>query len=728
MAWLTTNPTSPVTRTPLRASQLVPNRSLAELINGGGEDVTILPPTPPASSAAAIAPHAQPTLSAMVSLNSATLALIHPNHPNALSVTVHPPASTAATRTPSHIVLVIDVSGSMNSPATTKDSTESSGLSILDITKHAAKTVVNLLDDNDKLTVIQFHDAATKLMTAVPMNAMNRATAISKIDALVPLNCTNLWDGLVTAMNAVKNDVTPNMLASIFLLTDGIPNVEPPRGHLPMLKMFQDENPDINFTVNTFGFGYNLKSDLLLDIAKATGGNYSFIPDASFVGTVFVHAASNALSTFGQGAILDIELPSSDEAIVLGSALNSQLEHKKTSWGIQIEVGAISYDQDRTFVVLLPKDVTGVAAPLFKLSFFDVDSGNTTVSNDVLASAPANNLELLRLAAVDAISTNLSGGVSGGCNIQTVVDAIKNAADAERSGVGPLLVDMSGQVTEAFSKAEYFSKWGKHYLPAIARAHLLQLCTNFKDPGMQSYGGRAFEALRDAADKIFMSMPAPTPSRRVIDASGASCRASVMSSSAYSRSYYNSSNACFAGDCIVTMADGSYKLVWHVKKGDVIMTPGGGSATVACVVKTLTENGRCDLVQLDNGLKSTPYHPIMWNGVWTFPKDIKAIEKNASCHAVFSFVMENREPAMIINDVACITLAHGVEGDAVASHAYFGTESIVKDLKKFSGAWKRGLVVLDYGAMARVAGGNPGFDSMIYGIYPERVIDIETYV
>jgi hypothetical protein len=42
-------------------------------------------------------------------------------------------------------------------------------------------------------------------------------------------------------------------------------------------------------------------------------------------------------------------------------------------------------------------------------------------------------------------------------------------------------------VREAITKVpeNYFERWGKHYLPSLARAHLLQQCNNFKDPGIQ---------------------------------------------------------------------------------------------------------------------------------------------------------------------------------------------------------------------------------------------------
>jgi frataxin-like iron-binding protein CyaY len=36
------------------------------------------------------------------------------------------------------------------------------------------------------------------------------------------------------------------------------------------------------------------------------------------------------------------------------------------------------------------------------------------------------------------------------------------------------------QVSLALSRADWFQKWGRHYLPSLQRAHELQLCNNFK--------------------------------------------------------------------------------------------------------------------------------------------------------------------------------------------------------------------------------------------------------
>lgn len=75
-----------------------------------------------------------------------------------------------------------------------------------------------------------------------------------------------------------------------------------------------------------------------------------------------------------------------------------------------------------------------------------------------------------------------------------------------------LLEDLEGQVTEALSRDDWYRKWGRHYLPSLARAHQLQMCNNFKDPGVQVYGGKLFTELRDEADDLFVSLPPPKPS------------------------------------------------------------------------------------------------------------------------------------------------------------------------------------------------------------------------
>ncbi|CAJ1363751.1 unnamed protein product [Effrenium voratum] len=82
-----------------------------------------------------------------------------------------------------------------------------------------------------------------------------------------------------------------------------------------------------------------------------------------------------------------------------------------------------------------------------------------------------------------------------------------------------LLEDVQGQVAEAVSRQDWYmldpqKSWGAHYLRSLSRAHLSQVCNNFKDPGVQGYGGELFQDVRDVADEIFLKLPPPNPAVR----------------------------------------------------------------------------------------------------------------------------------------------------------------------------------------------------------------------
>ena len=52
---------------------------------------------------------------------------------------------------------------------------------------------------------------------------------------------------------------------------------------------------------------------------------------------------------------------------------------------------------------------------------------------------------------------------------------------------------------------------------------------------------------------------------------------------------------------------------------------------------------------------------------------------------------------MIINGIECITLAHGIEGDPVASHPYFGSRAVADDILAMQSD-NNGCVVLQAGS------------------------------
>jgi Mg-chelatase subunit ChlD len=224
-------------------------------------------------------------------------------------ISIQPPEGTGI-RAPSDICCVVDTSGSMSDNVIIQGAhdKENSGLSQLHVAKHALKTIINSLTQNDRFSIVSFSSTASVVFPLCQMDDDGRSKALTALETLNADGATNLWDGLKTGLNVLtEGQRTSGSNAALFLLTDGQPNENPPEGHLPALAAYKAQN---NFTcsINTFGFGYNLNSKLLEDLAQmGNSGSYAFIPDGSFVGTIFVNAISNLLTTAATNLQLSID-------------------------------------------------------------------------------------------------------------------------------------------------------------------------------------------------------------------------------------------------------------------------------------------------------------------------------------------------------------------------------------------------------------------------------------
>ena len=89
-------------------------------------------------------------------------------------------------------------------------------------------------------------------------------------------------------------------------VTDGEPNVNPPKGIINSLREFISNMNDINFTISTFAFGYKVNSKLMEEISKIGNGIYGYCPDCTMVGTIFINFISNILSTIESNIKIDV--------------------------------------------------------------------------------------------------------------------------------------------------------------------------------------------------------------------------------------------------------------------------------------------------------------------------------------------------------------------------------------------------------------------------------------
>ncbi|KAJ9656177.1 hypothetical protein H2198_005139 [Neophaeococcomyces mojaviensis] len=571
---------------------------------------------------------------------------------NELLVSIQPPEKPTNEfhHTPCDIVLVIDVSGSMNWETELPDNAgtdkkESSGLSILDLVKHAARTVLENLNDGDRLAVVTFSDDATRVQELLPMNQSTKQETWKRIENLQPEYSTNLWSGIREGLDIFNTTDRIGNVQGMFILTDGAPNhMCPTQGYVkklqPIMRKMGRAKGGAPF-LSTFGFGYCLRSDLLQSIAEVGRGKYAFIPDSGMIGTVFVHAVANLFSTFATS--VTVSLDTKDSFIKTSSPSYLRVDTDTSRKDMVLHVGNLQYGQSRDIVIGL-KHANAKDLVSANLSYYDAEqtqkvataeiklSNPPTISQaaidyhtsrhklcDFLASLSTRNKNDEHLAMaptkvekqaneikplIDCLTNQLSAAYKAEASEEDIHNLASLLADLENQdtdtadnphGAGQIFLALKTDTPEsdssktltprrshrASSKPSYYERWGKHYLPSILHAHMRQQCTTFKDPGPLCYGSKSPLFIK-CRDELDQAFDAlPAPKPSL---KGQNVHGGVMRMSRYN----SRGNPCFAGHCEVKTDDGAsgYELrVDELRIGDIVWTSAGGRM-VRGIVKT----------------------------------------------------------------------------------------------------------------------------------------------
>jgi hypothetical protein len=391
---------------------------------------------------------------------------------------------------------------------------------------------------------------------------------------------------------------------------------------------------------------------------------------------------------------------------------------RREDGSVLLKLGPLHLGQPRDAVVVLRGAAARGDSPMATVTLVG-RAGQALDSAKVMRGAGVNvavEVQRLRLAMCAAIDFDCEAGerAPGSCpSVDRVITEMKSSAlAAAHDVVVAMLADLTGQVKEAFA-APYFATWGCHYLRSLCRSHLLQQCANFKDPGLQRYGGALFRELRDDADELFCALPPPVAAvdpeleRLRAEFGGAALGAGPHQPQVNMRAYHNAGNPCFHPDGMVKLANGHSVRVDEVRRGDTLASGG----RVTCVLETVCAGGVANLCRVGGHLLVTPWHPVRpcgdggggddgSHGRWYFPAMVGEALTNVPCHAVFNFLLDGKANTVNIDGVECITLAHGVHDDPVASHPFWGTGAVVIALARLPG-FRDGRVRLGPGSVVR---------------------------
>jgi Mg-chelatase subunit ChlD len=580
-------------------------------------------------------------------------------------------------REPVNICCIIDNSGSMDSIETNKTS-ENNNLSRLDIVKHSVRTIINSLCENDYFSLVTFNSKSTIELKLTLMTNEGKQLALNKLNTIISQGQTNIWSGLLNGLELLTSTNDNNTL--LLLLTDGESNINPPNGIINTLDKYLN-NTIINksYCVNTFGFGNNLDSELLNEISNKCNGMFDYISDFSMIGTKFVKSLANILTTYTTNIKLVLSFNDNDNDKLI------------------INVGSLLYEQSRDLLIKINDNNININIKLLIANTINNEINYVFTKKTILNSV--NIPTIIRYKIMDYIN-NIKFRILDKNyinDIKILYDDIKKTnldslSDKDKQIIYNYLLDYEanndtdnkgGQIKLAIESINYYNTWGKHYLFSLMNAYNYQQCNNFKDPGIQHFGGKLFNSISDEIEEIFIKIPPPIP-RNTYNNNNVTNPISM-------RSYYNQNGGCFDGNGLVKMKDG-FKKVCNLLKDDIILSLNDKPAKIICIIKQKINTNKTLMCNINSELYISEWHPIYINNEWIFPHN-NYPSVLIELDYIYNLILDS-EHVVIINNIPIITLGHNFNNNDILKHDYYGTNKIIDDLKKIDN-YENGLIIIN---------------------------------
>jgi len=194
-------------------------------------------------------------------------------------------------RPPVNVAFVIDRSGSMQ------------GMRIVQA-REAAAAAIRRLDRNDIASVVVFDDKIEVLVQA--QNVVDHTTFIDRIRQIGVRGSTAIYGGVTEGAQQVRRNFDKRRLNRVVLLSDGQANVGPrkPEEFARLGRTLLAEG----ISVSTIGLGLQYNEDLMLQLARASDGNHTFVGDSTDLIQVFNKEFDDVLASCAQTVSIDVEL------------------------------------------------------------------------------------------------------------------------------------------------------------------------------------------------------------------------------------------------------------------------------------------------------------------------------------------------------------------------------------------------------------------------------------
>lgn len=192
-------------------------------------------------------------------------------------------------RTPVNVAIVLDKSGSMSGQKIAR-------------ARQAATVAVDSLSSHDILSVVTYESTVHVLVPATKLT--DKRSVKAAIERIEAGGSTALFAGVSKGAQEVRKFLSKNRVNRVILLSDGLANVGPSSsaelGDLGASLVKE------GISVTTIGLGLGYNEDLMVQLARKSDGNHTFVEDADDLARIFRLEFGDVLSVVAQEARVKI--------------------------------------------------------------------------------------------------------------------------------------------------------------------------------------------------------------------------------------------------------------------------------------------------------------------------------------------------------------------------------------------------------------------------------------
>ncbi len=195
-------------------------------------------------------------------------------------------------RRSAHLVFLVDVSGSMQSPDK------------LPLAKRALRMLVDNLRDGDTVALVTYAGGVREVLA--PTGLEKKAEIHAAIESLTAGGSTAMASGIELAYRNAARTISADSVSRVIILSDGDANVGP-TSHNEMLKTIAGHVKEgVTLSVCGFGMG-NYKDDLMEQFADKGNGNYAYIDSLLEAKRVFQEQLGGTLEVIAQDTKIQVD-------------------------------------------------------------------------------------------------------------------------------------------------------------------------------------------------------------------------------------------------------------------------------------------------------------------------------------------------------------------------------------------------------------------------------------